>query len=239
MVQEGISAIMPSYLGDYEMSRSNPVPKFIRAVKSFIDQDYPKELCELIIISDACQLTIEAYNAHFKDVDNVRLIKKESKSNGYPGKARQIGIDASSFEVITYLDSDDYLLDYRLSSINKFIKNSDVIIDRLRIIAYEDGLHKKVTNGIGDGTWQISHRKDICKNAKWEDSLERGEDTRFIKDALRTLNKPIPRWNAHSEAYQRYLSRIEKETGIFCRMGGYVICHVPTTKNLKLKPTDI
>jgi len=228
---------MPSYLGDYEMSRSNPVPKFIRAVKSFIDQDYPKELCELIIISDACQLTIEAYNENFKDIDNIRLIKKEVKSNGYPGKARQMGIDASSFEVITYLDSDDYLLDYRLSLINKFIKNSDVIIDYLRMIKYDDGILDGIQNNTV-ATWQISHKKSICENVKWEDSLERGEDGRFIKAAIALIpNKPRP-WNSNKEAYKNYLLRIRKESNMFCRIGGYVICHMLENKSY-LKPTDI
>ena len=238
MEQEGISVIMPSYLGDYTGSRSNPVSKFIRAVKSFIDQDYPKELCELIIISDACQLTIEAYNENFKDIDNIRLIKKEVKSNGYPGKARQMGIDASSFEVITYLDSDDYLLDYRLSLINKFIKNSDVIIDYLRMVKYDDSILNGIENG-AVATWQISHKKSICEKVKWEDSLGRGEDTRFARAAVALIpNKPKP-WNSDKESYKSYGVRIRKESNIFCKIGGYVICHIPTAKNLKLKPTDI
>jgi len=237
MVQEGISVIMPSYLGNYEMSRSNPVPKFIRAVKSFIDQDYPKELCELIIISDACQLTIEAYNEHFKDVDNIRLIEKESRSNGYPGEARQMGIDASLHDTITYLDSDDYLLDYRLSLINKFIKNSDVIIDYLRMIRYEDGILNEIQDG-GVATWQISHKKSICGKVKWEDSLERGEDTRFVKSAMALIPNKSKPWNSHAEAYKSYLTRIRRESNMFCKMGGYVICHMPENQSY-FKPTDI
>lgn len=49
---QGISVIMPSYLGEYPGSRKDPDKKFIRAVESFKDQTLAQK--ELIIVSDGC-----------------------------------------------------------------------------------------------------------------------------------------------------------------------------------------
>lgn len=205
MAPRGISVIMPSYLGDYQGSRSNPVYKFIRAVKSFIDQDYPKELCELIIISDACKLTIETYNENFKDIDNIRLIKKELRSNGYPGEARQMGIDASSFDIITYLDSDDMITIDRLNRVNRSILDSVYVLDSVMCQAISETKWTEKNGKERHGTWQISHKSSISNELKWKDKIKRGEDVDFIHSIIRkfSLNKKIN----------------------YAKVGGYIICH--------------
>ena len=49
------SVIMASYLGNYPGCANNREAKFIRSVKSFLNQSYDNK--ELIIVSDGCEIT--------------------------------------------------------------------------------------------------------------------------------------------------------------------------------------
>jgi hypothetical protein len=113
-----VSIVMQSYLGDYPGARKEPVEKFIRAVKSFQNQNYKNK--ELIIVSDGCKLTLNAYEKHFKkdiQIEFVYIDKNTptmySKLRGrkyYRGVPRRLGVSLSSGKLISYMDSDDYLL---------------------------------------------------------------------------------------------------------------------------------
>lgn len=109
---------MQSFLGEYPNSRKNPEIKFIRAINSFLNQI--NDNCELIIVSDGCDITTDLYNKHFKHYDNIRCVFVERDSKVmydkiddkifYRGTPRQKGLDISTGEIITYMDSDDFLL---------------------------------------------------------------------------------------------------------------------------------
>ena len=113
-----VSIVMQSYLGDYPGARKESVEKFIRAVKSFQNQNYKNK--ELIIVSDGCKLTLNAYEKHFKkdiQIEFVYIDKNTptmySKLRGrkyYRGVPRRLGVSLSSGKLISYMDSDDYLL---------------------------------------------------------------------------------------------------------------------------------
>ncbi len=121
-----ISVIMQSYLGDYPGSRSNPEYKFIRAVYSFLMQEYDNK--ELLIVSDGCKITENLYNLHFKHFDEIKYIyidKKSPKmydgdedSQYFRGLPRKVGNDTSTGDIICYLDSDDYLKKTYLSMVH-------------------------------------------------------------------------------------------------------------------------
>ena len=122
ILREGpkFSIIMQSFLGDYPGSRTEPVKKFIRVCKSFQAQVYKNS--ELIIVSDNCMLTWEAYTEHFKDDSRIKFAfidKSESElmyteNEGglkyYRGLPRQVGLEMATGDWVTYIDSDDYLL---------------------------------------------------------------------------------------------------------------------------------
>jgi glycosyltransferase involved in cell wall biosynthesis len=119
-----ISIVMQSYLGDYPGSRTDALAKFRRAVKSFENQIYKN--CELIIVADGCVKTNQIYNREFKQNPNIKLVfldrDKEEDPTGnsieykgaeykiWRGAAKSLGVAAASGKLITYMDSDDYLL---------------------------------------------------------------------------------------------------------------------------------
>ena len=121
-----ISVIMPSYLGVYTKSRSNPIEKFNRAVKSFLNQGYSNK--ELVIVSDGCELTNTEYEKNWKGFGNIKLVKISKNSSKWPGSNRQVGIDNATGDWITYLDADDILHHSHLTNIAYHINDVDDVI---------------------------------------------------------------------------------------------------------------
>lgn len=130
-----ISIIMQSYLGNYPGSRKDSHSKFLRAVRSFQNQLYKN--CELIIVADNCAETKALYDNHFQTEDNIRLIyvsrnskemstymKNEEGNKYYRGFPRRVGVGAATGNLITYMDSDDMLLEeHTLHLMIEFNKN--------------------------------------------------------------------------------------------------------------------
>ena len=136
-----ISVVMQSYLGDYPGSRTEPERKFIRAVNSFLSQT--NKNTELIVISDNCKITEKLYNENYKENDRVKfklyensskkMYEKDSETINYVGEPRQIGVDMSEGDIITYMDSDDFLTKNYLEILLKYWEynfNLDWIINR-------------------------------------------------------------------------------------------------------------
>lgn len=121
-----ISVVMPSYLENYNGSRSNPIFKFNRAVKSFLSQGYSNK--ELVIVSDGCKLTNDEYEKNWKRFDNIKLVKISKNSSKWPGTNRQVGIDNATGDWITYLDADDILHHSHLTNIAHHIHLDNKVI---------------------------------------------------------------------------------------------------------------
>ena len=99
-----VSVVMASFLGDYPNAAKNRDKKFIRAVKSFMNQTYKNT--ELIIIADGCTKTYEIYKENWDDIDNIDCTLM-SKHPLYDGEIRNEGLKLAKGEIIVYLDSDD------------------------------------------------------------------------------------------------------------------------------------
>lgn len=110
---------MQTYLkGDYPSAASEPKKKFIRAVNSVLNQQYPE--IELVIVADGCETTKMMYSS-IKEWKNDKRIKfafvdkTESETmhnNGkyYRGVPREVGRALATGDIITYLDADDFAL---------------------------------------------------------------------------------------------------------------------------------
>jgi len=114
-----ISVIMQVYLGDYPGSRTDAVIKFHRVVQSFLVQSYKN--IELIIASDGCKIAMQHYEEYYADNKMIKFVyvdKKglpnmyEERIEGYKyyrGIPREAGRSLADGDLITYIDSDDYL----------------------------------------------------------------------------------------------------------------------------------
>lgn len=113
-----ISVIMQSFLGDYDGSRKDSHFKLERAIKSFLNQTDKNS--ELVLISDNCQQTKKIWEDnfqsnqrikfHFLEDDSKKMYQKSEEGIFYRGYPRQLGIELSTYDVITYMDSDDFIL---------------------------------------------------------------------------------------------------------------------------------
>jgi glycosyltransferase involved in cell wall biosynthesis len=130
-----ISLIMQSYLGEYPGSRKNSDKKFLRAVESFINQTDKDS--ELVIVSDGCEITHRLYYKHYKDESRIKYVyvnkdtpnMYEGEEKFFRGLPRELGRVIATGEVISYMDSDDYLLENSVSTIKNhwthFLKQGD------------------------------------------------------------------------------------------------------------------
>lgn len=117
-----ISIVMQSYLGSYPGSRQDSQSKFKRAVDSFKNQLYKN--CELIIVADDCTITKAIYDREYTHDANIRLVyvsrlpnerstytKNDEGHKYFRGYPRRLGVAAATGSLITYMDSDDLLLE--------------------------------------------------------------------------------------------------------------------------------
>jgi glycosyltransferase involved in cell wall biosynthesis len=182
-----VSVIMASYLGFYEGRTSNPNPKFIRAVKSFLSQTYENK--ELIIVADGCMITEQLYNENFSKFENIKFIRIP-KQPLYGGDIRNAGIDIATGEIISYLDNDDVLGKNHLTKImNEFTDDLDLLYydDYLVTSADFKKLHLRIneTRYGSIGTSSITHRNfndpkfdGVRRLLKWVDGY--GHDFIFL-----------------------------------------------------------
>ena len=157
-----------SFLDDYPNARTNSIPKFKRAVYSFINQDYEDK--ELVIVADGCDITKHLYEKYFRHHENITLIWVEKSKNRWPGKLRQLGVDYSSGDYISYLDADDLILPEHLDNIAKNIKaskNSKFLLNSggsIPLIIHDK--HKWETEGIIDVTDTFKVTKQDLENSR-------------------------------------------------------------------------
>ena len=211
-----ISIIMQAYLGEYNGSRSNSIEKFIRAVESFNQQIYKN--CELIIVADGCINTFNTYMAKYQSNPNIKIAYVDKKGVGkmyddvtedkkfYRGLPRQIGLEMATGEIVTYMDSDDFLMPkFTLSILSSYNMKPDAdwyinrswydnieadwekesvfaSYDRSKAVKIDGIPSKWVATKLKDrliilSPWLLTHKRNL--NIKWRDTIGNSEDVDF------------------------------------------------------------
>lgn len=179
-----ISVIMPSFLYDYENAASAREFKFIRAVSSFLENDYKNK--ELVICSDGCDITTEIYERRKNEWPQVKLVCL-TKQPLFSGTVRQHAIDNSSGEFIAYLDTDDEIGISHLRNIVTRMKETNYDWCYFKDVAMlNDGRQFRreveITHG-KIGTTFIAHKKIFANGyaPTWAGTNGYGEDWQFIQ----------------------------------------------------------
>lgn len=234
-----ISVVMQAFLGEYPGSRSNSIEKFHRAIESFLAQEYRN--AELVVVSDGCSIVhTEILKYHNNPAIKYVYVDKEGAGNMYEstdgkkfyrGKPRQMGLQAVSGELVTYMDSDDYLTPKFLYNIvytynmyesaDWWLNNtwydhlimSKVAPEVLKVVAEYDGktysfpelnapfVQTVIKQGLIVNTPWLLTHRKSC-DIKWMDTVEVSEDVDFG----RRLRQAYPKGALYSKA-------------------GYVRCH--------------
>lgn len=179
-----ISVIMQAYLGEYPGSRKDSEQKFIRAVNTFINQSHKDS--ELIIVSDGCDIVHRCYSQNFKSNDRIKylFVDKKGVSNMYEmldgkkffrGLPRQIARSLVTGEITTYMDSDDFMIDTHLATINHIFSLHEEWDWAINCTWYDNYV---VLNNPIDPTWSIYLKPDN------ETFTVKGLDSYWIKTKL-------------------------------------------------------
>jgi len=243
MQVRGISFIMPVYLGEYKGSREKADVKFIRAVKSFLAQNYQNK--ELIIVSDGDELANQLYERYFKDEKEVKLIRCEKCKELWPGILREVGRSYASNEWIGYLDSDDMLSGGHIEMLSRAVdglKNNETVIlstQAYHPISLNANLKFREYCGQGkkcsDQNWkkfydaQITFPTGLGSNMKvigrsWAKSGD-------IAGTWAILHKidVKPRWKSRNQVGEdsEFIRSLRKEEKVIeLPIGGYLIMHM-------------
>lgn len=203
-----INVIMPVYLGDYPNAATNRKFKLVRAIQSFLKQDYDNK--KLIIVADGCLETMNFVKNNFKN-ENIEL-NFVSKQPMFSGNVRNFGLTLSSSEIITYLDADDfYKNDNHLSVIVNAFKSNDKLnwVYFNDFIKYQSLDHLPLAERNADltfgttGTSNIAHKN--LQDINWEGCDGYGHDFTFIQKMKKL----------HPDTYNKISG---------C---SYVCCHIP------------
>ena len=94
-----------------------------RCIESVIDQDYPKELLEIIVVDDgSSDSTGKIADEYAAKYDNVTALHKE---NGGSSSARNLGISHATGDYIGFVDSDDFVDPRMFSTLMDAAKRHD------------------------------------------------------------------------------------------------------------------
>ncbi len=188
-----ISVIIPVY----------NVEKYLaRCLDSIIYQAYSN--LEIILVDDGSPDNSGKICDDYAEKDNrVRVIHKE---NGGVSSARNIGIEVAKGDYITFVDSDDYILDNHFLQFVKSEKNSNDMVISSFIVKRGDVIHRinydyrdlvlsKCTNDeeiiLFDPSmcyvWNKFYKKNIidAQHIRFDEGVGFGEDTIFIYTYLK------------------------------------------------------
>jgi glycosyltransferase involved in cell wall biosynthesis len=238
---------MPSYLEDYPGSRTNADQKFIRAVNSFKAQTLEHK--ELIIVSDGCDITNKIYFDNWQQDSEIKLIRVE-KQKGWPGKLRECARCFATYDWICYLDSDDMLSNYHLTSILNFINDNKVQENQI-LTTY------KYTFPIKDGIVTDSHSNIIGYNKEVIQEYLGPLRTCPPPYELKSFSAVVPvlkqlngTWQIvhHNKCKTRWTSLLSSQGGedkqfihdllkecqeVKSNHNGYIVCHHADRQNIK------
>jgi glycosyltransferase involved in cell wall biosynthesis len=216
-----ISIIMQVNLQEYPGSREDAINKFNRAIESFKDQVYKN--AELIIVADGDNKVHQLYNRSHVEDSNIKFIyfdrsntpkMYEEVEHGtyYRGVAREIGRSVATGSLITYMDSDDYLMP-NFTMTHMITYNADPTKDFWLNRAWIDNLNgetaeqsilepydldilrfamlgsswksvKLIPGSVVASPWLLAHKPEV--SVKWRDviSNESSEDVDFVNRLL-------------------------------------------------------
>lgn len=202
-----VSVVMPVYLGHYKGCAEDREEKFVRAINSFLNNDYENK--ELIIIGDCCLQSENILKDKFHNElisHKIKFYNMPKKQKLFSGKLRTIGLDLCKGKYIMYLDSDDMFGDKHISNVYSQLEFNELDWCYYNDFLLPDGaklIKKEVELEHGSiGTSSIAHINSHKLNWRWCNGY--GHDWKFVKKLIRFSNN------------------YEKIYG-----ATYIICHIP------------
>ena len=157
-MQPLLSVIIPAYNTEHYIGAT---------IESILSQSYHN--LEIIIVNDGSTDNTKKTCEKYKD-PKIKLVNKE---NGGPGSARNVGLDLCKGDLITFVDSDDFISkDCYLTNIDFFLKDNQLDILQFPFCRYKDGDVQK--------RYFTQEKEVIDKNQMFKDAF----DTRILRSYM-------------------------------------------------------
>lgn len=160
----------------------NRRPFINAAIQCFLNQDYPRDLMEWIVIDDGTDKVEDL----LKNVPNCRYFKYDEKMN--LGKKRNLMHEKCSGEIIVYMDDDDYYPPTRVShSVATLQKNPKALCagsSEMHIyFSNMQKLYKFGPYGPNHATAAtFAFRRELLTKTRYDDDAAIAEEKAFLKD---------------------------------------------------------
>tara|TARA_B100001142_G_C14341899_1_gene658245 strand:- start:1453 stop:2196 length:744 start_codon:yes stop_codon:yes gene_type:complete len=151
-------------------------------IKCYMNQTYPQELIEWIIIDDGEDKVEDL----FKDVPGVKYFYYPEKMK--LGKKRNLMHEKTTGDIIVYMDDDDYYPPTRVShAVSKLASKKEVLCSGSSIVH----IYFKDTEKIWEfGPYGKRHatagtfafKKELLKITRYDDEAEMAEEKQFLKN---------------------------------------------------------
>ncbi len=208
-LSQKITVIIPAY------NIEDLLPK---CVKSVADQDYPRDLLQIIVVDDgSTDNTGKVADDLAAEYSNVEVLHKE---NGGSSSARNLGIEHATGDFIGFVDSDDFVDSHMYSTlVDAAVRNDAEMVQISRDEIAEDGSRlpdvvvppeketvisadeqmKRLLLHVGDSSFctKITTRKIFDRGLRFPEG-ELNEDFYLMLHALEYVDKLV------IEPYQYY-----------------------------------
>lgn len=195
MKNETISIIIPIY---------NCEEYLARCIESVINQTYPN--LEIILVNDgSTDKSSVICDKYAKKDSRVKVIHK---ANGGVSSARNLGLENSHGNFISFIDSDDSIDKNMYSEMKKMIEetNSDICFCNIKYIRNGNIEEIKLGdkeifnreeilksffdyNGVNLATWNKLFRTNVIKNIRFREDISIREDALFCAEAFDNSKK--------------------------------------------------
>jgi glycosyltransferase involved in cell wall biosynthesis len=152
------------------------------AIKNFLNQDYPHEKMEWIIIDDGT----DPIEDLVKDVSGVKYFRYEEKMS--LGKKRNLMHEKSKGDILVYMDDDDYYPPERVShAVEKLSKNPKALCSgssEVYIWFRDNGdMYRFGPYGSNHATaGTFAFKRELLKITSYEDNAALAEEKHFLKN---------------------------------------------------------
>lgn len=161
---------------------------------------------EVIVVNDASSLPYDEVKQRFSEQDNFQYIYLETSSGA--NKARNIGVEQATGDIIAFLDDDDiWMPDYLLEHLTAYEQGADAVVSGYQNLGKEDEVfvqHSDIVDAnilkTGNqycGMSGFSMKRELALKERFDESLPNGQDwdmyVRLLQNgySLRNIPKAI------------------------------------------------
>ena len=201
-----VSIIIPVFNAENQLAR---------CLRSILNQSFPKDMYEIIVIDDASE---DNSKLIWSSLSNEIVCIENNKNMGLPHCLNK-GIEKARGKFFLRLDSDDYVNEFYIETLYNFLvmnENYDAVAcDYIEVDDSENSLRRRNCFKHPMGCGVIFNKEHWLKIGKYDEDFKLHEEIDFIlrfksEYSLGRLEMPLYRYRKHSGSISNDLENVEK-----------------------------